>query len=531
MISKEPLKNGKQFDIILITGDIYIDHPLCGTAVIARVLDDNGYSVGIIEAPDWKKDKDFKKLGKPKLFFGISSGAMDSMLDNYTPLKKRRAVDKYRKYRSAKPDRAVTVYANMVRKNFKDSPIVIGGVEASLRRFVHYDYWNNKLRKSLLLDTRADILAYGNAEHAIVEIAKRFEKKLPLDGIEGTCITRNAVPENFKIIPSFEDVSNDKKKFCEMQLLLSNDSNLAQKIGDKCILQYKSHEYTQKELDHIYELNYSRDIPENAGYFKGMQFSIVTHRGCIGNCSFCSITLHQGNKIISRSEESILKEIEKLTKHKNFKGYIDDFGGPSANMYGMDCKNCGNNCLVCKKLDRTHSKLIDVLRKARKIKGIKKIFVRSGIRYDIAVDSEEYIKEVSENHISGYFRVAPEHANPEVLKLMNKYFPGKLEKFTTTFKKINKNIGIYLRYYFVTAHPGCSEKENKDLKEFIKTISGDAVVQIFTPTPMSMSTCMYYTSLDPRTGKKIYVPYTYREKKDQKNELMEVLIKTVKRNI
>ncbi|MBL7170178.1 MAG: YgiQ family radical SAM protein, partial [Candidatus Aenigmarchaeota archaeon] len=303
--------NREQFDVILITGDIYIDHPLCGIAIIAKILEKNGYSVGIIETPNWKKDKDFKKLGKPKLFFGISSGSMDSMLDNYTPLKKKRSLDRYRKYKSKKPDRAVIVYANMIRKNFSDSPIVIGGIEASLRRFVHYDYWDNNLRKPILLDTRADILAYGNAEYSIIEIAKRFEKKLSLDGIKGTCITRNETPKNFQILPSFDDIKDSKKKFCEAQLMLSNEINLTQKIGNKYILQYKSHEYTQKELDKIYELDYSREIPEKADYFKGMQFSVVTHRGCIGRCNFCSISLHQGNHIISRSENSIIKEIEK----------------------------------------------------------------------------------------------------------------------------------------------------------------------------------------------------------------------------
>ncbi len=519
MISKYPLPNGEQFDVILITGDIYIDHPLCGTAIIARVLEKNSYSVGIIETPDWKKDKDFKKLGKPKLFFGISSGSMDSMLDNYTPLKKKRSSDRYKKYKSKKPDRAVIVYANMVRKNFSKSPIVIGGIEASLRRFVHYDYWDNSLRKPILLDARAEILAYGNAEYSIVEIAKRFRKKIPLDGIDGTCIVRNEIPKDFQTLPSFDDIKDDKKKFCEAQLMLSNEINLAQKIGDKYILQHKSHEYTQKELDEIYELDYSREIPEEAGYFKGMQFTVVTHRGCIGRCNFCSISLHQGNHIISRSEDSIINEIKKLTKHKDFIGYIDDLGGPSANMYGMDCRKCSNECIACENLNRSHLKLITLLRKARKVNGIKKIFVRSGIRYDIAVDSEEYIKEISENHISGYLKIAPEHCSPEVLKLMNKYFPNRLEKFVDSFKKINKDTGQYLKYYFIAAHPGSSKKENKELKEFIESFKENAIIQVFTPTPMTMSTCMYYTSIDPKTGKEIYVPYTYREKKDQKNEL------------
>jgi len=519
MISLKPLKDGQQFDIILITGDKYIDHPLSGVGVIARVLDDHEYSVGIVETPDWRKDKDFTRLGKPKLFFGISSGAIDSMLDNYTPLKKKRVFDKYKKYKPKKPDRAVVVYANMVKKNFKNSPIVIGGVEASLRRFSHYDYWENRLRKSIILDSRADILGYGNAEYSIVEIAKRFEKNLPLDEIEGTCIVRDHIPEGFRTMPSFEEISIDKKKFCEMQLMIGNDLNLAQEIGDKYILQYKNHNYTQKELNYIYELNYSRNIPKDAGYFEGMQFSVVTHRGCIGNCSFCSIALHQGTKIISRSEKSILMEIKRITKHKDFKGYIDDLGGPSANMYGMDCIKCSSNCLLCKNLDRSHLKLISLLKKSKQIKGIKKIFIRSGIRYDITINSQEYISEISKNHISGYMKIAPEHCNENILNLMNKYFPGKLEKFISIFERINKESGQYLKYYFIVAHPGSSKKENRELKKFINKFGKNVIIQIFTPTPMSMSTCMYYTGMDPKTMKKVYVPYTYREKKDQKNEI------------
>jgi uncharacterized radical SAM protein YgiQ len=520
MISDKSLPEGEQYDVIIISGDAYADHPLCGAAVIARVLESEGYSVGIIDAPDWLEDSEFTKLGEPRLFFGITSGSIDSMIDNYTPLIKEREEDEHKKYAPKKPDRAVIVYANMVRRSFKKTPIVLGGVEASLRRFAHFDYWSNKVRRPILPETRADILAYGNAEHAIVEIAKRLDKGQPLDGIEGTCIARNEAPPGFKIMPSFDEVFADKRKFCRMQLMFSNEANLAQKSGDKFILQYRSHRYTAEELDRVYELPYSREIPEKAEYLKGMQFSVLTHRGCIGNCSFCSIALLQGTRIVSRSEESILREIEKLTKHKDFKGYIDDLGGPSANMYGMDCHECGSNCLVCKNLDRSHSKLIHLMERARQINGVKKIFVRSGIRYDLAIESRQYIKEISRHHISGYLKIAPEHCNPHVLKLMNKYVPSALEKFVSVFREINKDTGQTLKYYVIAAHPGSTRRENEELKKFIEGVGKDAIIQTFTPTPMSMSTCMYYTGMDPRTGSEIYVPRGFRDKKVQKNVLM-----------
>jgi uncharacterized radical SAM protein YgiQ len=520
MISDKPLPDGGQFDVIIITGDAYADHPLCGAAVIARTLEANGYSVGIIDAPDWMEDDEFTKLGEPRLFFGITSGSMDSMIDNYTPLIKEREEDEHKKYSPKKPDRAVIVYANMIRRNFKKTPIVLGGVEASLRRFAHFDYWSNKVRRPILPETRANILAYGNAEHAVVEIARRFAAGEPLDGIEGTCIARNEVPHAFRIMPSFDEVFSDKKKFCKMQLMFGNDSNLAQKSGDKFILQYRSHRYASNELDRTYELPFSRDVPERAAYLKGMQFSVVTHRGCIGNCSFCSIALHQGTRIVSRSEDSILREIALLTKHKDFKGYIDDLGGPSANMYGMDCGKCGSNCIVCRNLDRSHSRLIGLMAKARQIEGVKKIFVRSGIRYDLAIESRQYIKEISRHHISGYLKIAPEHCSPKVLKLMNKYVPSSLEKFVSVYRELNKDNKQTLKFYVIAAHPGSSKRENDELKAFIAKVGRDAIVQTFTPTPMSLSTCMYYTGMDPKTGMEVYVPRGFRDKKEQKNVLM-----------
>lgn len=497
-----------QYDIIFITGEKFFDHPLSGIAILKRLLEKNNYTVGIIEQP--KKENDIKILGKPKLFFGVSSGSIDSMVRNYTPLKKKRIEDKHSSYNEYVPDRAVTVYCNWIKHLFKDSTIVLGGTEATLRRFVHYDYWDNKLRRPILFDSRADIIAYGPAEKQILEISSRLKNKKQLENIPGTCIITKEIPKGFIELPSYEQVLNSKEKFCDMQNLLSNSKNLVQKIDNRYLIQYKSPIYTSKDLDEYYSLPFTREITSEN--LRGFDFSIVTHRGCIGNCNFCSLRLTQGNRILSRSEESILKEIENITKLKSFKGNIDDFTGPSSNMYGMDCKysiNCDKDCIDCKKLDRSNKRLINLLRKARSIKGVKNIFIRSGIRYDLA--SKELITELAKYHISGKLKIAPEHINKEILTLMNKN-KGDLKKFIDDFKKTNKS----LAFYFMTAHPGSTLKEARELADFIKRYKNTDSVQIFTPTPMTVSTCMYYTSLDPKTKKRIYIPYTFSEKKKQK---------------
>jgi len=431
------------------------------------------------------------------------------MLRNYSALNRPRENDENLNFEKTVPDRAVIVYANWVRKYFKDSKIVLGGTEATLRRFTHYDYWSNSLRKSILFDTRADILVYGNGEKQVLEIAERIKNKKEISGIKGTCIRTREIPKNFqvnsarrqnssgillkdktpaatigvqlraeneidyipKILPSHEEVLESKEKFCDMQNMFSNQENLAQKTGNFYILQYMFPEYKSEDLDKYYELPFSRKI--NLKEMKGFEFSVVTHRGCIGNCNFCSLRLTSGDKIISRSEDSILRELKYITSLPNFKGNIDDFGGPSANMYGMDCPAryvCKNNCLECKKLDRSNKKLIELLKKARKInfgtpnsrsefyrkdfakqnpiacrnktnytpkvKGIKKIFIRSGIRYELAND--EYLKELK-HHISGRLKIAPEHVNSEILKLMNKS-GGNLDEFIRKFRKLSSNL-------------------------------------------------------------------------------------------
>jgi uncharacterized radical SAM protein YgiQ len=497
-----------EYDIIFISGEGYFDHPLSGIALLKRLLEKHNYKVGVISKP--KNEKDITKLGRPKLFFGISSGSMDSMIRNYNALNRKRELDQNINYKQEVPDRAVIVYSNWVRKKFKSSKIVIGGVEATLRRFTHFDYWGNNLRKSIILESRANILAYGNAEKQILEIAKRIKNNESLNGIKGTCIKSKELPSNFICLPSHEEVINSKHKFCDMQNLLTNYENIAQKTNDFYILQYIYPTYTSKDLDEYYELPFKREVPKN---LKGFEFSMVTHRGCIGNCNFCALRLTGGDKIISRSIESIIREANYIKTLPHFKGNIDDLGGPSANMYGMDCNLCKNDCINCSKLNKSHNQLIILLRKLRAIKGIKNVFVRSGVRYDLV--TPEYIKEIAKYHTSGRLKIAPEHINEEVLELMNKN-KGNLDKFISDFKKLNCK---ELSFYFITAHPGSTIAHAKELKEKIKQLKNAESVQIFTPTPMTMSTCMYYTGLNPKTKKPIHVPRTFKEKKEQKRIL------------
>jgi uncharacterized radical SAM protein YgiQ len=517
---------GVDFDVILVSGEPYADHPLSPVGVIARVLDAKGHRVGVISCPDWKKNEDFLRLGSPRLFFGVSSGSIDSLLVNYTPLKRKRAKDEHAPYESRMPDRAVLVYSNKIKQLFPGVPLVIGGIEASLRRFAHYDYWERRVRRSILLDSRADILVYGPGELQVIEVAGRLEKGENLNGILGTCVVRPEIPPGFKEIPSFEAVGERPDEFCRAQNLFSNRERLAQRHANRFVLQYPMPEYKPEDLDWIYGLPYSRQIPAAFPEFAMARFSVVTHRGCIGRCSFCSLALHQGDKIISRSEESILAEIERLTQHPKFKGYIDDLGGPTANMYGMDCdRTCEKNCLCCPKLDSSHKRLIRLMKKAREIPGVKKVFVRSGIRYDLALRSPEYLKELCDYHLSGLLKIAPEHVSKKVLRLMNKHL-SPLEEFRDLFRKINEGRKQHLKYYFMVAHPGTSNKEAMELANAIRKLEREGEkpiegVQVFTPTPMTSSTCMYYTGKNPVTGEIIYIPRSYAEKKDQKRILMK----------
>ena len=498
-----------KYDIIFILGEAFFDSPLCGAAILKRLLEKKGYTVGIIDMPH--NEEDILKLGEPKLFFGISSGSIDSMVRNYTPLKKKREDDEHLDYNESVPDRAVIVFSNWVRKHFKDSIMVLGGTEASVRRFVHYDYWDNKLRKPILFDSRADIIVYGNAEKQILEIARRIKNKEQLNDIAGTCRIVKEKPLNFITLPSYDEIIKSKEKFCDMQNLLTNNKNLCQKIDNRYVVQIKSPNYTSKDLDEYYELPFTRDVPKQ---FRGFEFSVVTHRGCIGECNFCSLKLTQGNRIISRSEESIVREVTNITKLPSFRGNIDDLGGPSANMYGMDCNKCENSCINCNKLDRSNKRLINLLRRVRSVKGVRNVFIKSGIRFDLT--SSDYLKEIVNYHLFDTLKIAPEHVSLSVLKLMNKD-KGNLESFIKGFKALKTS--KKLSFYFMVAHPGCGPKESKELALILKRLGNVETVQVFTPTPMTVSTCMYYTSLDPKTKKKVYVPYTYLEKKEQKRML------------
>lgn len=508
-----------KYDIIFISAEPYVDHPFSAVGILKRVLEDKGFSIGVIEHPDWKKDEDFLKLGKPNLFFAVTSGSMDSMLVNYTPLKKKRQEDKFSKMSYKIPDRAVTVYCNMIKKLFKDSKIVIGGTESSLRRFAHYDYWDNKLRKSILLDSRADILVYGYGELQILEIAKRIKKKESFEGIRGTCVVSKDVPEGFQELPSFENVSKDIKEFCRMQNEFDINKNLAQKFENRYVLQFKAMDYTQKDLDYIYSLDYSRKIPYSYPEFKVVEFSVLTHRGCFGGCNFCSINANTGKNVVSRSMKSIIDEIKKITKLPNFKGTIE-LSGATANMYGIECDSynlCKNNCIKCRKLDKSHKKIIELVKSAKYVPGVKKVVIKSGVRYDLALNSAEYIREMIKYHIEGTLMIAPEHIDKQVLRLMNK--EDHVENFIKLFKKIcqEEKKHCELSFYILVGHPGCNIQNSKELNQFIKKYRNTNFVQLFTPTPMTVSTCMYYTGIDPRDMKKVYIPYTYNEKKKQKN--------------
>jgi uncharacterized radical SAM protein YgiQ len=523
-------REGSGFDVILVSAEYWDDHPLCPVGVIARVLEGEGYSVGIIEKPE--SDEDFTKLGAPKLFFGVTSGSIDSMLNNYTPLKRPRKGDPHADW-NPMPDRAVVAYCNALRRLFKGCRLVIGGIEASLRRFAHYDYWDNDVRRSILLDSRADVLVYGNGERQVTEIASRLKDGKGLAGIPGTCALSKELPGGFTVMPSFAEARDDRQKFCEMQMLFSNDRPLAQAYDRNYVLQHPAPDYTTSDLDAIYGLPFSRKMHPKS-QLRMAQFSVVTHRGCIGECSFCSLALHQGGRIVSRSEDSIIREIESLTRHPEFKCYVDDLGGPSANMYGMDCEaECvadaadgadisgperRRHCLSCANLDRSHSRLVKLMRRARAVPGVKKVFVRSGVRYDLAMESREYVRELSRHHVSGTLKIAPEHFSKRVLALMNKD-GSRFSEFCDLFASLNKESGQSLRYYFMVGHPGDDLQEVRMLAEKAKRLGNAEQFQLFTPTPMSLSTCMYWTGLDPRTMRPVKVAYDFATKKRMKTAM------------
>jgi uncharacterized radical SAM protein YgiQ len=536
----------QEFDIILVTGDAYVDHPSFGTALIGRVLCDAGFSVGIISQPDWKTDADFKKLRKPRLFFGISSGNVDSMVNNYTANLKIRSDDVYSPGGKGglRPNRAAIVYSDKLHSIFPDTPIVLGGIEASLRRFAHYDYWSDSVRQSILADAPADMLVFGMGERQVLEIANRLSKgEKEITDVPGTTVKmeisrwRSMGHEDYIEIRGFTEVSQDKE-------LNARAFNIHYKQQDPIrgkpvvqvhpktvIIQNKpAMPLSTDELDRIYELpftrrqhpSYKKPIPALAP----VKFSIVSHRGCFASCSFCALTHHQGRIIQSRSMESILREVQRITKMPDFKGIVQDVGGPTANMYSLHCKRWENEgacadkiCIDCKSLDANHKAQVELLRRILEIRGVKKVFIGSGIRYDLVLkDASDYMSRLCEHHVSGHLKVAPEHIIKHVTDIMHK--PGKevFEEFRKRFDAENKRLGKrqYILPYFMSGHPGCTVDDMVELAEYIRDNNlYTEQVQDFTPTPMTASTCMYHTGINPFTMEKVHVAKG-REKRIQR---------------
>lgn len=550
--TKEEMKilSWEKLDIIIVTGDTYIDSPFIGAAIIGKVLHAAGYKVGIIAQPNINSKIDIARLGEPALFWGVTAGSIDSMVANYTATQRRRRKDDLTPggKNNRRADRATIVYCNLIKKYFKNTkPIIIGGIEASLRRIAHYDYWDDKIRRSILFDAKADILAYGMAERTVLELAQKLKGNEDFRDSRGICYISKHLLEGYIILPSFEEVKKDKVKFIEMfhAFYLNNDPITAQGLIQKYDTRYliqnpPAYPLTQGELDKVYNLDYEREVHpyyRKDGPVKAVEtikFSISTHRGCYGDCNFCSIVVHQGRAIQQRSEKSILKEAKLLTRLNDFKGYILDVGGPTANMYGIECQkklksgSCTDKrCLypqICSNLKINHKRQMEILKKIRQIKGVKKVFVASGIRYDMVLNDqkygEKYLRELIKYHISGQLKIAPEHTENNILEKMGKPDQGYLKRFRDKFLQINKEQRKkqFLTYYLIAAHPGCGEEDMYRLKEYTsKELKlNPEQVQIFTPNPSTYSTLMYYTGRDPFNGRAIFVEKNLKKKERQK---------------
>ncbi len=554
----------EQLDFIIVTGDAYVDHPSFGAAVIGRVLEDEGYRVGIISQPDWRNVRDFKKLGRPRLGWLVTAGNLDSMVNHYTAAKKPRSNDAYSPggKPGMRPDRATLVYSQRCRQAYKEPPVIIGGIESSLRRFAHYDYWDDSVRRSFLIDAKADVLVYGMGERPIRELASELARRRaegytkdtgkdrPLGfGIQGCCYVVDSLDDmqnkNYIIIPSFEEVAKDKVAFAKAFSIAESEQNpysgriLVQRHGDQFLVQNPpAKPLSTAELDYIYELPFSRtshpSYTQPVPALEEVEFSLTAQRGCFGGCSFCALTFHQGRIIQTRSQESLLKEARQLVQAPNFKGYIHDVGGPTANFRLKACKKqekfgaCSHRqCLhpkPCKNIEYDHQNYLAILKKIREIPGVKKVFVRSGIRYDYLMadkspSAKQFLKELCKYHVSGQLKVAPEHVSERVLKLMGKPPKGVYEDFKQAFANTNKQLGKkqFLVPYLMSSHPGATLEDAIELAETIRDWQyTPEQVQDFIPTPGSRSTCMYYTGLDPYTMEEVYVPKTAREKKMQR---------------
>ncbi|MDP2719977.1 MAG: YgiQ family radical SAM protein [Dehalococcoidia bacterium] len=545
-----------QLDIILVTGDSYIDSPYIGVAVIGKVLSRAGYRVGVIAQPDIRSDMDIRRLGEPGLFWGVSGGSVDSMIANYTSLKRRRKTDDYTPggINRCRPDRAVIVYTNMIRRYFKNTrPIVLGGIEASLRRIAHYDFWSDRVRSSILFDAKADYLLYGMAEKSVIQLAAALKEGADVRDIRGLCYIASECDARQKgaeylELPPFETVKKDNQALIDMfhTFYRNNDPLTAVGLCQKHGTRYLVHNppgmpLTQEELDAVYALDFERaqhPYYERQGKVKALEtikFSISTHRGCYGECNFCAITVHEGRTVQWRSQESILAEARQITNLPDFKGYIVDVGGPTANMYGFECEIklrqgiCQDRrCLypqVCPSIKAKHRPQVELLRNIRSIKGVKKVFVASGIRYDLLLSDrkycDRYLQEVVEHHVSGQMKVAPEHTEDGVLNRMGKTGTVQLLQFKELFDRMTQSAGKeqFLTYYFIAAHPGCTDDDMKKLKQFTseKLKINPEQVQIFCPAPSTYSSLMYYTEVDPFTGKPIFVEKDPQNKDRQKS--------------
>ncbi|MFH1479366.1 MAG: YgiQ family radical SAM protein [Candidatus Omnitrophota bacterium] len=552
-ISKEDLKKRgwDEIDIILVTGDAYVDHPSYGAALIGRVLEKASFKVGIIAQPDWRILDDFKRLGRPRLFFGVTAGNIDSMLARYTANKKIRNADDYSPggQELLRPERASIVYANKLREAFKGVPIVLGGIEASMRRLAHYDYWSDKVRRSLLMDSKADILVYGMGEKQILEIAYRLKDSVgvtDLENISGTVIARKSLDnlKDYVLAPSFEEIVQDKNAFNTAFKTIYSESDpisgkaIAQKCGDRFLVQYPpAPSLTTEEMDRVYDLPYMRDwhpvYNQDGGVpgFETVRNSITSHRGCSGGCNFCSLYLHQGRVIQSRSIKSVVREITTIAEDKKFRGTITDIGGPTANMYMAMCPSwkktgaCRNKrCLMpekCKNLTLGYEHSVQLWKELKKIPRIKHVFVGSGVRYDLLIDrsSDGYLHELCASHVSGQLKVAPEHCTASVLELMNKPAFTKYERFIDRFEAVNKRLGKkqYLVNYFISGHPGARLDDALRLAVYLaKNHIHPEQVQDYIPLPMTISSSMYYTEKNPLTGKKLYVAKAQGERAMQR---------------
>lgn len=554
-ISKEDMKKRgfDELDFVLVTGDAYVDHPSFGAAIIARLLESKGFKIGVIAQPNWKDTKDFKKLGKPKLSFLVTGGNIDSMVNHYSVAKKRRDKDLYSPGGKGglRPDRATIVYCQKIREAYKNVPIMIGGIEASLRRLSHYDYWDNKVRRSILLDSQADILMFGMGEHQIVELAESLASGIPIDQItyvKGTVYktkTLDNIYEEYVMLPSYKEVCNDKVVYAQSFLKQYENTDavlskmLIEPYDDCYVVQNKpSMPLTTSEFDNSYSLPYMRTyhpIYEKDGgvpAIEEVKFSLISNRGCYGGCNFCALTFHQGRVVQGRSHQSIIREAEKLVWEEGFKGYIHDVGGPTANFRGPACDKqfdkgaCTHKqCLFpepCKNLKIDHTDYLKLLQKLRNIPKVKKVFIRSGIRYDYLIhdkNNQQFFEELCEHHISGQLKVAPEHISDKVLSKMGKPSKDVYERFVKKYYQTNEKVGKeqYLVPYLMSSHPGSDLDAAIELAEYLRDLGYmPEQVQDFYPTPMTLSTCMYYTELDPRNMKPVYVPKNPHEKAMQR---------------